>query len=163
MNKKACSACISNAYSRSKEGMFTLVPVFECEVCKEYKISLEKNYIPDIPSDLEAIQAKFPPKTCSAEGTKHDNGKAQLSLLTRESLEAEARAFAYGAQKYDKNNYKKGMAWSRVIDAALRHLTAFNAGESIDPESKLSHLCHAKACLGMLVYYYENKIGTDDR
>ncbi len=96
-------------------------------------------------------------------GVKYDSGKPPLSILTRESLIAEARAFQYGAKKYDRNNYKKGMEWSRVMDAALRHLMAFNSGESIDSESGLCHLDHAKACLGMLVYYYENKVGTDDR
>jgi hypothetical protein len=98
-----------------------------------------------------------------SEGVKHDSGKPMLSLLTKESLIGEARAFEYGMKKYAKNNYKKGMAWSRVIDAALRHLIAFNEKEDFDPESKLNHLYHAKACLGMLIYYYENKVGKDDR
>ena len=96
-------------------------------------------------------------------GTKFDDGKPQLSLLTRESLVAEARAFEYGARKYSKNNYKKGMEWSRLLDASLRHITAFNAGEDNDTESSLNHLWHAKACLAMLIYYYENKVGKDDR
>jgi len=96
-------------------------------------------------------------------GIKHDAGKPPLSILTRESLIAEARAFEYGAQKYGRDNYKQGMNWTRVIDAALRHLTAFNAKENLDPESKLCHLAHSKACLAMLIYYYENNIGTDDR
>lgn len=96
-------------------------------------------------------------------GVKHDSGKPQLSLLSRESLEYEARAFEFGAKKYAKNNYKKGMDWSRVIDAALRHVTAFNAKEDFDSESNLNHLAHAKACIAMLIYYYENKVGNDDR
>lgn len=99
----------------------------------------------------------------SDKGVKHDQGKPRLSLLSKESLVAEARAFEYGAIKYDKNNYKKGMEWSRVLDAALRHITAFNSKEDLDQESGLNHLFHAKACLAMLIYYYENKVGTDDR
>lgn len=99
----------------------------------------------------------------SDKGVKHDQGKPRLSLLSKESLIAEARAFEYGAIKYDKNNYKKGMEWSRVLDAALRHITAFNAKQDMDTESGLNHLWHAKACLAMLIYYYENKVGTDDR
>jgi hypothetical protein len=96
-------------------------------------------------------------------GKKNDQGKPQLSLITRESLAAEARAFAYGAKKYDKNNYKKGMDWSRIIDALMRHTAAFNAKEDLDPESGLCHLDHMKACVAMLVYYHENKVGKDDR
>ena len=96
-------------------------------------------------------------------GIKFDQNKIQLSLLTRESLEAEAKAFAYGAKKYGRDNYKKGMDWSRVLDATLRHLTAFIDGEDHDEESGLNHLAHAKTNLAMLIYYYKNKVGTDDR
>src|SRR5689334_23210509 len=99
----------------------------------------------------------------SSEGIKHDNGKPQLSLLTYESLSAEARALMYGAKKYEKNNYKKGMDWSRIIDALMRHTAAFNAKEDIDPESGLSHVDHIKACAGMLAYYVAKNVGNDDR
>lgn len=94
---------------------------------------------------------------------KHDENKPQLSILTKESLNAEAYAFMYGALKYERHNYKLGMEWSRMIDASLRHIYAFNSKEDFDEESKLNHLWHAKACLAMLIYYYENKKGTDDR
>jgi hypothetical protein len=97
------------------------------------------------------------------EGVKNDQGKVPLSILSAESLMAEARAFEYGAKKYARNNYKKGMDWSRIIDAAMRHIVAFNNREDFDDESKLNHLWHAKACLAMLIYYYENKVGVDDR
>jgi len=96
-------------------------------------------------------------------GIKYDEGKPKLSLLTIESLTAEAKAFEYGAIKYSKNNYKKGMDWSRIIDASMRHIMQFNAKEDFDSESKLNHLWHAKACLAMLIYYYEHKVGKDDR
>lgn len=96
-------------------------------------------------------------------GTKFDQGKPPLSILTKESLIAEAQAFAYGELKYSRHNYKLGMNWNRIIDASLRHITAFNSGEDMDQESGLNHLWHAKACLAMLIYYYENKVGTDDR
>lgn len=97
------------------------------------------------------------------EGIKHDTGKPPLSLISYESLIGEARALEYGAGKYGKNNYKLGMDWSRLLDAAMRHISAFAHGESNDPESSLSHLFHAKASLGMLIYYVENELGKDDR
>lgn len=97
------------------------------------------------------------------EGIKYDNGKPQISLLTRESLIAEARVFEYGAKKYSRNNYKKGMKWTRLLDAAFRHLIAFNSKEDFDEESKMNHLWHVKACIAMLIYYYELGIGEDDR
>lgn len=99
----------------------------------------------------------------SSGGIKHDQGKPPLSILTRESLDGEAKALAYGAAKYGKHNYQMGMAWSRVLDACLRHVYAFSGKEDFDDESKLNHLYHAKANLAILIFYYENKLGTDDR
>lgn len=97
------------------------------------------------------------------EGTKFDQGKPQLSLVSFESVAGEARAMEYGKNKYGRNNYKGGMDWTRLLDAALRHIMAFSKGEDNDEESTLNHLYHAKANLGMLIYYYENKLGKDDR
>ena len=94
---------------------------------------------------------------------KFDAGKAPLSMIPLEALTAEAQVFAFGAKKYGKSNYKSGMAWTRVIDAALRHINAYASGEDKDPESGMSHLAHAKCCLSMLIFYAENKKGTDDR
>ena len=94
---------------------------------------------------------------------KFDEGKVRLSLLPREGLIAEARALEYGLLKYPKHNYKNGMRWTRCVDACLRHLTAFANGEDNDPESGLSHLAHAKLCLGMLICLIELGTGEDDR
>jgi hypothetical protein len=97
------------------------------------------------------------------EGTKFDQGKPPLSLIPRKALELEANVFSFGAKKYGRDNYKAGMAWTRVIDAALRHVNAFADGEDTDPESGLTHLAHAKCCLSMLIYYTENCQDKDDR
>lgn len=102
-------------------------------------------------------------KGLKKKGVKYDKGKAPLSYLTFESLKAEAEVFRYGAKKYNKHNYKLGMEWTRILDAAMRHLVSFNNKNDLDEESGLNHLWHAKACLAMLIYYYENKIGKDDR
>lgn len=96
-------------------------------------------------------------------GTKHDQGKIPLSLLPKEGLEYEAKAFDYGVKKYGKGNFRGGMEWSRLIDASLRHLIAFNNKEDLDKESGLHHLAHLKANVAMLIYYVENKVGKDDR
>lgn len=115
-------------------------------------------------SDYEPrIATRSAAPATQGEGRKDDHGKPQLSILTIESLMAEARAFEYGAKKYSRNNYKQGMQWTRVLDAALRHINTFASGKDVDDESGLNHLWHAKACLAMLIYYYENKVGTDDR
>jgi hypothetical protein len=94
---------------------------------------------------------------------KHDSGKAPLSMIPREALEEMARAFGYGAQKYTRGNFRQsGMAWSRLTDAALRHITAFANGEWTDPESGNSHLSHALASLAMLAFQVKNHPEAND-
>lgn len=57
----------------------------------------------------------------------------------------------YGAKKYHKNNWKTGFTWSRLIDAALRHIVLGVAqGEDIDAESGNPHWGHALCMLMFL-------------
>lgn len=96
-------------------------------------------------------------------GTKHDAGKVDLSLVSKASYDAEAGALMYGEKKYGRHNYTAGFDASRLVAACLRHVTAWNDGEDLDPESGLSHLAHAKACLGMMLHCMELGTLTDNR
>lgn len=97
------------------------------------------------------------------EGTKYDSEKTRLELLPTEALEEIAKVLAFGAKKYNDWNWAKGMSWSRVIGAALRHLFAWGRGESRDVESGLSHLSHCGCCILFLLSYELKGLGTDDR
>lgn len=97
------------------------------------------------------------------QGIKYDQGKPRLSMVPTELLVGAARALEFGATKYDKDNYKLGMDWTKVLDSLERHTRAFIDKKDHDEESKLCHLYHAAACVGILLYYYENKVGNDDR
>lgn len=99
----------------------------------------------------------------AVEGKKYDEGKPPLGMIPYEALIEEARVMAYGAQKYDRDNWRAGIAWSRLIDASLRHITAFNSGENTDRETGLSHLAHARCCLGFLLNYITTHPELDDR
>lgn len=96
-------------------------------------------------------------------GTKHDAGKAPISLIPRESLEGTASVLAFGAKKYAAHNWRGGFDWSRLLDASYRHLTAFTSGEDLDPESGLPHVHHLACCVAFLQAHYESKLGKDDR
>lgn len=96
-------------------------------------------------------------------GTKHDNGKPDLSLIPYSALIEEARGFMFGANKYGRFNYTKGLEASRLVAACLRHLHAWNQGEDTDGESGVSHLGHARCCLSMLLECTRLKTLTDDR
>lgn len=96
-------------------------------------------------------------------GTKHDNNKAPMHFLTREFLEGVARAQGFGAKKYGDYNFCEGIQYTRLLDAAIRHLTAFTWGENDDPESLESHISHAAANLNMLMFMIKNHPNLDDR
>ncbi len=99
----------------------------------------------------------------SNQATKHDQGKPRMELLPPEALEEIAKVLTFGSKKYDAHNWRKGFEYSRLLGAALRHITAYNGGEDKDPESGLSHLSHASCCLMFLITQEVNGTGTDDR
>lgn len=94
---------------------------------------------------------------------KHDAGKPQLDLLPALAVFGVGDVLTYGAKKYAAHNWRKGLAWSRLTAAALRHLLAFMRGEDIDPESGLPHIDHALCCLMFLSEFQKTGGGTDDR
>lgn len=97
------------------------------------------------------------------EGLKYDIGKVPLELLPVEALIEIAKVMAFGAEKYGRHNWRKGMAWSRLVGAILRHLFAWILGEDKDPESNLNHLAHAGCGILFLLTYEINGSGMDDR
>jgi hypothetical protein len=94
---------------------------------------------------------------------KFDDDKPPMNLLSREALEQTAKVMAFGKEKYDAHNWRKGFAWSRPLSAAMRHLMAFNDGEDKDPESGLSHLAHAACCIMFLLEFEKTHQELDDR
>ena len=94
---------------------------------------------------------------------KFDQDKLPLHLLSTEAMNQTAAVLAFGAQKYAEHNWRKGFAWSRPLSAAMRHITAFNAGEDTDPESGLSHLAHAACCIMFLLEFEKTHQDLDDR
>lgn len=78
-------------------------------------------------------------------------------------MEAAGRAFAAGLEKYDVDNWAKGMPWREMLGSLLRHLGDFSRGRDRDAQSGLHPLDHAAACLGILVDYVRTGAGTDDR
>ena len=87
-------------------------------------------------------------------GRKDDAGKPSPSLLPIKPLMAIVDVLTFGARKYDRDNWMKvDNAVERYEDAMLRHLFAWKAGETNDPESGLPHLAHAGCCLLFLMHF----------
>lgn len=99
------------------------------------------------------------------EGTKYDTGKREWHMLPWKELEEVVKGFEFGKRKYDENNWKKGLAYSRVFDATQRHLMAwFCDREQKASDSGLDHLAHAICNLLFLMWYDNNLEGDwDDR
>lgn len=97
------------------------------------------------------------------EAKKFDNKKVRTELLPIFALESIAGVFTFGAEKYEAWNWTKGLKYSRIYGALLRHLFAWYKGEDKDKESGESHLFHAGCCIMMLIETEEFRKDLDDR
>lgn len=69
-----------------------------------------------------------------------------------------------GARKYGRHNYRAiGVRASVYYDAAMRHLSSHAAGETIDPDSGLTHTVKAACTLLVLMDSILSNSCTDDR
>lgn len=93
---------------------------------------------------------------------KDDKGKSRPDLLPAGALLEVSFVLEYGARKYGPNTWR-GLEWSRLYAAALRHLLAFQAGEDDDPETGCPHLAHAAAQVLFLLESCRARLGKDDR
>jgi hypothetical protein len=60
-------------------------------------------------------------------------------------------AMLEGSRKYGRHNYRAiGVRASVYYDACLRHICSWWEGEDVDPDSGLSHITKALACLVVL-------------
>lgn len=81
-------------------------------------------------------------------GRKFDAGKLDYTLVPFEGLDEIVKVLMFGAQKYDRHNWRLvANAKQRYAAAAFRHLTAYNKGEHFDPETGISHLAHVGCCI----------------
>lgn len=96
-------------------------------------------------------------------GVKDDSSKPPMHLIDGYALEQLAMVLAFGAKKYAAHNWRNGLAQTRLISAAMRHLSAFNGGQDTDPETGLHHAAHAMCCCMFMVWMSANKPQFDDR
>jgi hypothetical protein len=101
----------------------------------------------------------FTSETGGSKGRKDE----MYSLIPVYPLAELARVYAYGCQKYAPDNWRKGYPYSWSIDSLQRHIEKWRAGEEMDDESGLPHLCHAMFHLMTLREFEITNTGTDDR
>ncbi len=139
------------------------------KVISRHMLDLDNHYdivtpfVETDPLPIEPIQFVGIVESNNETATKHDQEKIPLELLSPIALDMIAEVMAFGAKKYAAHNWRRGMSWSRLLGASLRHILAYLGGEDKDPESGLSHLAHAGCCIMFLLEYIAKGLGKDDR
>lgn len=102
----------------------------------------------------------------ATKGRKNDKSyvdKPGLAYVPKEAMWELGKAMSAGALKYEDWNFKNGIALTRTLSAALRHIYQFLDGEDMDKETKSLHLGNAMANLSMAIDTYYNHKQFDDR
>jgi hypothetical protein len=103
---------------------------------------------------------------CTAlRGDRDNANKAPVSMVLEapHAIEAIARVLQFGANKYARSNWKKGLPVTEIIDSMLRHQLAYLNGETIDPESGLRHTDHIACNALFLAEMAITREDMDDR
>jgi len=82
---------------------------------------------------------------------KFDGDKLRLDLIPPSATKALAEVLTFGARKYKPNNWKNCKDLARYEAAMLRHILAYQEGESHDSESGMPHLWHAMTNIAFLI------------
>ena len=81
-------------------------------------------------------------------GLKFDGGKPDYTLVPWPAMEEVVKVLGFGAQKYDRDNWRKvDNAKQRYQAAAFRHMAAYASGQHKDPETGLSHMAQVGQAL----------------
>lgn len=94
---------------------------------------------------------------------RYNDGKPQLSyvLAARYAVEGASMVMQEGCKKYDRDNWKKGMDDTALIDSMMRHLSKHLDGEFLDSETGLPHVDHALCNALFLSYHHNGRKGVD--
>ena len=110
-----------------------------------------------------SAQVVTPKSKVDGGGMRFNSNKAELHQVPTSAILAISKVLMYGAQKYEKGNFRRGMKWTTPYDCAQRHMMLWLDGEELDAESGLPHLYHAIANVAMLIEFETTCPELDDR
>jgi len=96
-------------------------------------------------------------------GKKPMEGKARFELIPVEPLTSIAKVFTEGARINGDRDWEKGILWSEIYGAILRHVTVWWNGEEVDPGTGENHLAHAGTDIMILLEFIKTHPELDDR
>ena len=102
-------------------------------------------------------------EAASKYANRFNSGKPQWSIVDFKSLEPMVRVLEFGAKKYSRDNWKKGMPINEICDSLMRHLVSYMGGEELDPESGLHHIGHIQCNAMFLSYMINNNSIFEDK
>jgi hypothetical protein len=105
---------------------------------------------------VEAMKQSLTNSPQAFQALRYNQGKVEWSLVDYKSLEPMVRVLEYGVKKYARNNWKKGMPATQIIESMLRHTYKLLEGELVDPESGVEHVGHIQ-CNAMFLAYVLNE------
>lgn len=137
---------------------FKIVPIYEEPKPKltgkrpEHLIQDDITYVPENVENSDTA-------------VKFDNGKPRTDLMPPEAILGLADLYAVGARKYADRNWEKGMSYTRLLGALLRHALAYMSGEDYAPDDKQHHMLSVAWCAFALFTYHCRGMGEewDDR
>lgn len=98
----------------------------------------------------------------SEKGLRYNEGKRKWSLVDFDALSGMVEVLEFGACKYAPYNWKKGLPTTEICESMLRHIFAYLNGETVDPESGISHVGHIQ-CNAMFLGNMSKRNEWDDR
>lgn len=108
-------------------------------------------------------------RVTSPTGGQKGSKQARFDLIPTSALDALARHYGKGAEKYarvnGRDNWRNGYDWSLSYAALQRHLQAFWSGEDVDEETGSLHLTAAAwHCFALTLFATEDEYARfDDR
>lgn len=88
---------------------------------------------------------------------RFNDGKPEWSLVHFKSLLPLVRVLEFGAKKYERDNWKKPMPREKILESAMRHLTAMMDGEILDKESNQLHAGHILCNMMFWIYQLDRE------
>lgn len=84
---------------------------------------------------------------------RFNEGKLEWSLVDYEAISPLVETLTFGAKKYARDNWKKGLDKEKILDSMMRHMVAIMDGEEYDAESGVLHTGHIMA--NCMFYNYQ--------
>jgi len=98
-------------------------------------------------------------------GSRFNEGKSPISMVleANHAINGCASVLKFGAKKYARGNWRKGLSHTEICDSLLRHLSSYLSGENNDQESGLRHVDHIMCNALFLAQMTTTKPELDDR